>query len=113
MSVATHGAEKNLVAQARPELPSVNLEEKLFTIRYKADRASHLAIRDQALCAACSRPCESFCPARVWEWKEDERRMQVAFENCLECGTCRLACLHENIDWRYPTGGTGIAYRFG
>ncbi|MBO2519634.1 MAG: 4Fe-4S dicluster domain-containing protein [Firmicutes bacterium] len=106
MSVQTQNGK-----QAAPV--TVNLEAKLFTIRYKADTAPHLAIRDQAVCAACERPCETFCPARVYEWQAGEGRMHVAFENCLECGTCRIACPHQNIDWRYPTGGTGIAYRYG
>ena len=101
MSVQTQNGK-----QAAPV--TVNLEAKLFTIRYKADTAPHLAIRDQAVCAACERPCETFCPARVYEWQAGEGRMHVAFENCLECGTCRIACPHQNIDWRYPTGGTGI-----
>jgi len=53
------------------------------------------------------------CPAGTYRWDEDERAIRVSFENCLECGACRLACPHANISWRYPMGGLGICYRYG
>lgn len=87
------------------------VEKKLFTIRYRADRGSHIALVDPARCRECARPCLLFCPAAVYQWEDDHLR--IAYENCLECGTCRIACPHGNIQWRYPTGGCGIAYRRG
>lgn len=87
------------------------VEKKLFTIRYKADEASHIALADPAACEACARPCLWFCPAAVYQW--EDHRMRIAYENCLECGTCRVACPTGNVLWRYPTGGFGIAYKRG
>ena len=53
------------------------------------------------------------CPAATYEWNVEETRVAVRFENCLECGACRLVCPHANITWRYPMGGMGICYRYG
>lgn len=90
------------------------IADRLFTIRYKCDEASHLHVIDAGVCAQCpSRSCTFVCPSDVYEWEEDRKRPAISFENCLECGTCRIACPHRNIQWSYMTGGYGIAYRFG
>jgi ferredoxin like protein len=92
----------------------MSIENRLYAVRYRVDDKSHLTIRDQAVCQTCpTRACEWFCPADVYAWDEGEGRILVAYENCLECGTCRIACAEHNIEWTYPTGGYGIAYKFG
>jgi ferredoxin like protein len=92
----------------------MSVEERLFSIRYRADDQSHLLIKNQAVCELCSnKACEWFCPADVYSWNAEERMLAVAHENCLECGTCRIACDFGNIAWQYPTGGYGISYKFG
>jgi ferredoxin like protein len=89
------------------------IEEKLFTIRYKVDEKSHLIIKDQEVCMRCeTKECNYFCPADVYHW-EPEQFTSVAFENCIECGTCRIGCPEYNIEWVYPKGGHGITYKFG
>lgn len=91
---------------------SATIEEKLFTIRYKVDEQSHLIIKDQQVCMDCTtKECTHFCPADVYEWQGDHT--SVAFENCIECGTCRIGCPADNIEWVYPKGGYGITYKFG
>lgn len=91
---------------------SVAIEEKLFSIRYRCDQASHLTIREQSVCQACTeKACLTFCPAAVYAFRDGE--IHVAYENCIECGTCRIACSHQNIAWQYPKGGYGIAYKIG
>ena len=47
--------------------------------------------------------CLYICPANVY--RADDNRISVAYEGCLECGSCRIACPHLNIEWRFPTGG--------
>ncbi|MDI3257211.1 MAG: 4Fe-4S dicluster domain-containing protein [Kyrpidia sp.] len=91
-----------------------SIEERLFTIRYKADDKSHLIIKDHEVCARCEhKDCNYFCPADVYLWHDEEKMTSVAYENCIECGTCRLACPDFNIEWLYPTGGYGITYKYG
>jgi len=93
---------------------SESVEQRLFSIRYKTAKTSHLVVNDHTICAKCSaKDCNFFCPADVYLWEPDESKTAVAFENCIECGTCRLACPSDNIDWVYPTGGYGITYKFG
>lgn len=96
----------------RTGLPAVDVQRKLFTTRFKADKGSHLAIKDPEVCLGCeAKPCLYFCPAEVYKWEEG--RITIAFEGCLECGTCRIGCPFGNIDWRYPRGGFGVQYKFG
>lgn len=88
----------------------VNIDDKLFLNTYNADTVSHLLIKDETVCASCiEKPCTEFCPARVYEYKDEH--IVVGFEGCLECGACRIACPHNNIDWNYPRGGFGIQFR--
>lgn len=89
----------------------VNVDNKLFLNRWKPDRESHLVVVDESVCAGrCSgKDCTFFCPARVYEWRDG--RMSVGYEGCLECGACRIACPHGNIQWRYPRGGYGVQFR--
>lgn len=93
---------------------SGGVADKLFTIRYKCDEQSHLIIKAQDTCLKCeSKACNFFCPSDVYEWDKLLKKTDVAYENCIECGTCRIACPHDNIEWVYPKGGHGITYKFG
>lgn len=91
-----------------------SIADKLFSIRYKCDDKSHLIIKDPDPCVRCThKDCNYFCPADVYDWDPKIKITHVAFENCVECGTCRIACPSDNIEWVYPKGGYGITYRFG
>ena len=93
---------------------SASIEERLYSIRYKVDDQSHLTIRNMDVCLACeTKACTHFCPADVYHWDAQAEQTTIAYENCVECGTCRIACPDHNIEWVYPKGGYGIAYRFG
>lgn len=71
-------------------------------IRIKAGRE-----RDPRLKAAVRA-----CPAGLYSEKENGE-VTLSTDGCLECGTCRIACGADVLEWRYPAGGTGIHYRFG
>lgn len=91
-----------------------DITTKLFTIRYKVDEKSHLTIKENLACIECeTKSCNFFCPADVYDWDPMKKKTEVAFENCVECGTCRIACPADNIEWVYPTGGYGITYKMG
>jgi len=93
------------------------IEQKLYTLKFKADQESHLVVKDMQKCQECGdkwgRPCETFCPANVYEWQVDTQELAVRFEGCVECGSCRIACPEYNIAWRYPKGGFGVTHRLG
>lgn len=88
----------------------VNIDDKLFLNTYDADTISHLKIKDEGICKTCEeKACTEFCPAGVYKYKDN--KIVVGFEGCLECGACRIACPHNNIDWNFPRGGFGIQFR--
>ncbi len=92
----------------------MKLEDKLFQDRYIVDEEHpHLKIKDPAACLNCeAKQCTQICPSEVYTWEEDH--IDVAYGDCLECGTCRVACAEfNNIEWRYPRGGFGVMFKFG
>jgi len=92
----------------------LTLEDKLYLVKFKPDEKSHLVIKEMEVCAAkCEKACTRFCPAGVYKWDEVNRYMIVNYEECFECGSCRISCPFGNIDWRYPRGGFGVQFRYG
>lgn len=95
-----------------------SIEEKLFTVRYRHDKQSHIDITDRAVCldtcgSTWQRPCTTFCPAKVYEWDPDQQKIAISYENCVECTSCLLGCPYRVIDWRLPRGGYGVKYQHG
>ncbi len=89
-----------------------NVEGKLFLARYKRDDVSHLNLKNKDVCLKCvNKPCIIVCPADVYKWEED--RLIISYDNCVECGSCRIVCPYSNIEFRYPYHGKGIGYRYG
>jgi ferredoxin like protein len=91
------------------------IEEKLYRVKYEVDR-DHCHIRlNEAICRLCrDRACLYLCPAKVYvKDPKDDRKIVVNYENCLECGTCRVICEEEGVIWSCPNGGMGVRYRFG
>lgn len=39
--------------------------------------------------------------------------MIVNYENCLECGACRIACENCSLGWEYPKGNKGVTFKQG
>lgn len=90
-----------------------NVDDKLASVKYKPSDKSHLT-PNQENCKICKdKPCISFCPAHVYEWDEETGRILVGYENCLECGACRIGCTYQSIEWVYPEGGCGVTFKLG
>lgn len=88
------------------------LVDKLYLLKYEIDEEPHLVIKDPAVCEACEeRPCIYRCPAEVYAWERG--KLQVSYENCVECGVCKIVCPYDNIEWDYPRGGFGVFFKFG
>ena len=100
---------------SEPNLPKANVEEKLGYLTYKADHQSHITVPDASVCLNKCRdkPCTTGCPAQVYGWEEGQGKIVVSFENCIECGACRMLCPFDNIKCHWPRGGFGVQYRFG
>ena len=93
----------------------LDLDSRLGLDKYNINEGSSHITVDQTSCQVCAgKPCLTVCPAKVYQQVSDQ--IAANFENCLECGTCQLACddIGEGgLDWRPPDGGFGIIYRFG
>ncbi len=83
---------------------------------HEEDQPSHIAVLDPHVCAEKCKlefdcPCTRFCPAQVYEWSEEEKRIRVNFTNCLHCQTCETKDPFRNISWKLPEGGGGPKYK--
>ena len=86
-----------------------SIEEKLSSVKTKNDTKSHIEI-NHIICKDCGHKlCIKACPANTYE--EIDGEIKAAYENCLECGSCHVACEMQNIQWSNPESGTGITYR--
>ena len=91
----------------------MSIDDKLFTVKYVSDNVSHLT-PDLEKCDNCkSKACTFVCPANVWQYDESTKTLTVNYENCLECGACRIACEHQGIKWEYPKGNKGVTFKQG
>ena len=88
--------------------------------RHEVDQPHHLKVADPAVCATkCAEeygnPCESFCPASVYEMIPDDakpgrKKLVIHHENCVHCKTCDVADPYAIITWTTPEGGDGPDY---
>lgn len=88
------------------------LKAKLGLDVFKALSAPHIKIKsgmegDKRLLAAIR-----ICPAGLYS-RNDQGEVVLTTDGCLECGTCRIVCGTDVLDWNYPEGGTGVQFRFG
>ncbi len=91
---------------------NVNIDKKLATLSFICDNKSHIAV-DFKKCQKCkTKDCLYVCPAKVYDIEQDGT-LNIEYENCLECGTCRICCPHDAINWNCPNGSKGVRYRFG
>jgi ferredoxin like protein len=91
-----------------------NIDNKLFKVKYNPDEAACHLNPDQKMCMICnSKVCTYVCPAKVYEWDEENKKLIIGYENCLECGACRIVCEHQSIDWQYPKGTKGVTFKQG
>ena len=91
----------------------MTLDDKLSTVKYTSDIYSHLN-PDNEKCLQClSKCCTIVCPAEVYSWDEENKKLTVNYENCLECGACRIACEKKCLKWEYPRGTKGVTFKQG
>lgn len=105
---------KELPENLKDSMPEVYVDDLLMTLKYFLDEEEiHLWIEDHDVCARCEyKPCIYFCPVGVYTQAHDGK-IQVSYQSCVECGSCRVGCPYSNIGWKLPRGGFGVAYKFG
>ena len=96
----------------------MNTQDKLGLLDFKKAPKTHITLKDSAESAPCvdkcdSKPCTTVCPALVYEWSPEKKQIIVNYENCVECGACRMLCPFDNISCDWPPGGFGVKYKYG
>ena len=87
---------------------------------HEEDQPVHLQVLDHDICLyQCAveygNPCQSFCPASVYEMIDDGaqptgRRLQINASNCVHCKICDIMDPYQIINWVTPEGGGGPSY---
>lgn len=94
---------------------SSNLDARLGFDHFEIDTENNHICLDEGKCRRCApRPCLVVCPAQVYLMVGDV--VTTRYENCLECGTCQVACDgcgNGGLTWRNPVNGLGIQFRKG
>jgi ferredoxin like protein len=89
----------------------INIENLSRITYFNRDEQSHI-ILNQEICRTCDQhSCVQACPAKCYTFNSAFNRLDVVYENCLECGTCYVICSKKAINWTYPRGGYGVCYR--
>jgi ferredoxin like protein len=93
-------------------MTKANVKAKLGNDTIKVDSEKHISVK-QEVCRSCQpKYCLHVCPAQVYSLNK-EGNIELDLDGCLECGTCRIACRLESIEWHYPRGGFGIQLKYG
>jgi electron-transferring-flavoprotein dehydrogenase len=85
---------------------------------HEEDQPCHLVIKDMKGMLhdnyeKYAGPEGRFCPAKVYEWLDDEHGkpyLQLSPANCLHCKACSIKDYGQRIEWRVPQGGGGPQY---
>jgi ferredoxin like protein len=89
----------------------LKLEDILNSNIWDVDYEPHIKVNAEK-CENCDqKSCVKLCPAGCYTLLEG--KILFSYEGCLECGTCRVICPEEAIEWNYPVSGRGIYFRFG
>ncbi len=89
----------------------MKLEERLGLLNYNFDKEPHIIVRTEN-CQKCDlKACIAGCPAGCFKIENDQ--LIFNYEDCIECGTCKILCPKDVIQWNYPRGTFGVSFRYG
>ncbi len=91
---------------------AVDLKAKLGLNVFKPGREPHIKVRPGLEKDPRLKPSVKICPAGCYSGNE-KGEISINVDGCLECGTCRIACGTEVLEWNFPEGGFGVQFRFG
>ena len=85
----------------------MNLNERLYRIRYRIHSGNPHLLIDEGICDKCvQKDCLNICP--VDNFILEEGHVILKWEDCVECGACRIACPHYFACRILHTGPYGI-----
>mmetsp|Transcript_67950 Transcript_67950/g.167828 ORF Transcript_67950/g.167828 Transcript_67950/m.167828 type:complete len:636 (+) Transcript_67950:212-2119(+) len=90
-------------------------------VNHNHDQPAHLRVKDELAdwpknisFQEYGAPETRFCPAKVYEFVEDEAtgepKLVINAQNCVHCKTCDIKTPGNYIKWTVPEGGGGPAY---
>jgi electron-transferring-flavoprotein dehydrogenase len=90
----------------------------LSNTNHAANQPAHLTLKDTSVplnvnLATYGGPESKFCPAGVYEYRENEEQLVglvINAQNCIHCKTCDIKDPTQNIVWVTPEGGGGPNY---
>jgi ferredoxin like protein len=91
---------------------SLGMKAKLGLNVFKEDKEFHIKIKAGQEKDVRLKKAIVVCPAGLYSENENGE-VVLSSDGCLECGTCLLACGEEVLEWHYPSGGSGVQFRFG
>jgi ferredoxin like protein len=91
---------------------TMDLKAKLGLDVFKPGGAAHIKIRSAKEKDPRLQKLAMICPAGLYSINE-QGETSLTIDGCLECGTCRLVCGTDVLEWAYPEGGTGVQFRCG
>jgi ferredoxin like protein len=91
---------------------NVDIKERLGKTKYDVDKNyAHITVNEN-ICAKCPHHfCVMACPAQCYTLQDGKLVFQ--YEDCVECGTCSIACDQGSVTWHYPKAGKGVIYKYG
>ena len=90
----------------------LSIDDRLALAPRNVGRISHIEVDQEKFKLSRDKTALFLCPAKVYDLKEETGECIVNFENCLECGTCNVAC-SEYVKWKNPSGVFGVSYKYG
>ncbi|MCK9196468.1 MAG: 4Fe-4S dicluster domain-containing protein [Syntrophales bacterium] len=90
----------------------MDLKAKLGMDVFKSGGAAHIKIRTGKGKDPRLQKMAMICPAGLYS-VDEQGETSLTIDGCLECGTCRLVCGTDVLEWAYPEGGAGVQFRFG
>jgi len=93
-------------------MSGAELKAKLGLDVFKPGGEPHIRVRPDKERDERLQRMIGLCPAGLYSAGEGGA-VVLTLEGCLECGTCRLVCGTDVLEWHYPAGGIGVQFRFG
>lgn len=90
---------------------SINLKPTEL-IRRKLDTGEFI-FPNKNKCTGCKK-CVLICPVYLWKMEKNKAVLSKDYKSkCFECSSCYQICEYDAIEFTFPKGGTGIAYKQG
>ncbi|MGC9009331.1 MAG: ferredoxin family protein [Sulfolobales archaeon] len=85
----------------------LRIEELIKRNTWDIDKEPHIIILDDKKLPI--KALTKLCPMRCYV--VEENRVVFHYEECVECGLCRILSDSTVLKWEYPRGGKGIIFR--